>query len=412
MKTIKVVIGKNFGDEGKGAVTNWLCEGQNTLVVRHNGGAQAGHTVETDTARFIFHQLGSGSFQGCPTFWSHTFLPDLLKLGEEMEDFYHTVKNSSNMFPTNIYAHPSCVCVTVYDVLLNSLRERLRGKNRHGSCGMGIFETVLRTNRRKAILRLHDFQNANLDFILSKLRFIRDYDTNSQLSELRASDPEQFQDPEISQWADLIADDNVLYNAAKEMLENFNRYIILSDWPHIREQFDTVLFENAQGLMLDWDNEAYFPHLTASHTGLKNITSLITDFKEQIHDMEIIYVTRTYVTRHGAGRLDHECTREDINPYMTDFTNLPNPWQGALRYARHPVGTDFFQYIQRDKKHLPQSLFPRTSLLFTHPDETNGKVLFTDQDRTLEEVTAYCRKQAPGLFHRIHYHCFLPLQHK
>ncbi|MDE7285341.1 MAG: hypothetical protein K2N55_00655 [Lachnospiraceae bacterium] len=40
-----------------------------------------------------------------------------------------------------VYADPDCACTTVYDVLLNSLPEQLRAKDRHGSCGMGIFET-------------------------------------------------------------------------------------------------------------------------------------------------------------------------------------------------------------------------------------------------------------------------------
>ena len=55
MKEIKVVIGKNFGDEGKGATVHRLCKGKKALVVRHNGGAQAGHTVEDGRFRFVFH---------------------------------------------------------------------------------------------------------------------------------------------------------------------------------------------------------------------------------------------------------------------------------------------------------------------------------------------------------------------
>ena len=54
MKDIKVVIGKNFGDEGKGAAVYRLCQGKKAIVVRHNGGAQAGHTVEDGSFRFVF----------------------------------------------------------------------------------------------------------------------------------------------------------------------------------------------------------------------------------------------------------------------------------------------------------------------------------------------------------------------
>lgn len=58
--TVKAVIGKNFGDEGKGQTVDLLCResrGRNVLVLRHNGGAQAGHTVEDGAFRFVFLSL-------------------------------------------------------------------------------------------------------------------------------------------------------------------------------------------------------------------------------------------------------------------------------------------------------------------------------------------------------------------
>jgi len=398
MEEVKIVIGKNFGDEGKGAATDWLCRGKNALVVRHNGGAQAGHTVEEGNFRFVFHQLGSGSFQGCPTYWSRTFLPDLLKLGEEMTAF-HTAGRSS--FPGAVYAHPDCACVTVYDVLLNSLTEQLRGDRKHGSCGMGIFETVLRTERQEYALFLRDFQGADTDAIKTRLRRIRDEYTEARLSSLSTAYPEKFQDSKFLMWTDLIRDENVLHNAAEEMVENYRRYIILSSWPRIAEHYRTVVFENAQGLMLDWDNEEYSPHLTASYTGLKNVAELLKEAGNLSVPTEIFYVTRTYVTRHGAGRLDYECAGEDIRSGMADLTNLPNPWQGALRYGRHPSGNDFFRYIRRDLAYLDGKVSREVILLVNHLDETEGKILFADKDRSPEELAVYCLEQAPGLIHKI-----------
>ena len=77
------VIGAAFGDEGKGLAADLLCRrAPGALVVRHNGGAQAGHTVHAGTKRFVFHQLSAGSFRGADTFWAGTFLPDLYKLPE------------------------------------------------------------------------------------------------------------------------------------------------------------------------------------------------------------------------------------------------------------------------------------------------------------------------------------------
>ncbi len=401
MKELKIVIGKNFGDEGKGAATDRLCLGQNALVVRHNGGAQAGHTVEREQFRFVFHQLGSGSLHGCPTYWSRTFLPDLLKLGDEMELLHCMTQTLPVKIPDFLYAHPSCACVTVYDVLLNSLREQLRGKDRHGSCGMGIFETVLRTGRQIYALNLHDFEKADFDAILSKLRSIRDNDTVVQLKTLQDKYPVKFNYPDIRIWSDLIQNENVLYNSAAKMWENYKKYVVLSDWPPLSAQYDNIVFENAQGLMLDWDNEEYSPHLTASHTGLKNVAVLLREIGYTNVHAEVFYVTRAYVTRHGAGRLDHECAKENINPYMRDLTNVPNPWQGSLRYARHPAGNDFFRYIRHDLTHLPRDFCPAVSLLVTHLDETDGRILFTDRERSLKTLVNYCQEQAPGLFRHI-----------
>lgn len=397
MKEIKAVIGKNFGDEGKGQTVNDLCCGRDALVVRHNGGAQAGHTVEEGDFRFVFHQLGSGSYQDCPTFWAETFLPDLLKLGEEME--------ALAMFSriTHVYAAPDCACTTVYDVLLNSLTEKLRGSEKHGSCGMGIFEAVLRSREESFRLSLREFMEGDASSILEKLHIIRENYAKPRLEKLRAENPGQFERKDISVWAELICDDNVLCNAAEIMWENFRKYVIPSGFKCLADQYERIIFENAQGLMLDWDNEEYYPNLTASHTGLKNVAALLEELSTP-YSLTVIYVTRTYVTRHGAGRLDYECSRDEINFRMYDATNVPNPWQDVLRYARHPMGEAFFSFIRRDLAwldSLPDRLRNpdvfRAVLRLTHLDETGGMILFSDKDMGVEEFCEYCRAQAPDL---------------
>lgn len=411
MKEIIAVIGKNFGDEGKGQTVNDLCRDGSALVVRHNGGAQAGHTVEEGDFRFVFHQLGSGSYRGCPTFWARTFLPDLLKLGEEMEAL-------AAFSPiTHVHASRDCACTTVYDVLLNSITETLRGAQKHGSCGMGIFEAVLRSRIAPFRLSLGELMDGDAPYLLQKLHRIREQYAKPRLENLRRQFPGQFDRKEIAGWADLICDDQVLCNTTGIMWDNLRKYVILDDFSCLAEQYDRIIFENAQGLMLDWENEEYSPHLTASHTGLKNVTALLQDLSVPC-SLDIVYVTRTYVTRHGAGRLDHECPDAEINPQMKDATNIPNPWQGALRCAKHPQGEEFFRYIRRDlawldsssavlkapaePDPLPQNRpgYPaaiRTVLRLTHLDETRGMVVFADKDMSLEEFRAFCRERAPGL---------------
>ena len=78
----RIIIGKSFGDEGKGLATDTYAleavrSGLSAVCVRHNGGAQAGHTVDLPDCRFVFSQLSSASFRGIDTFWADSFMPDL-----------------------------------------------------------------------------------------------------------------------------------------------------------------------------------------------------------------------------------------------------------------------------------------------------------------------------------------------
>lgn len=413
MKEIKAVIGKNFGDEGKGMMVNTLCldcviKGKSALVVRHNGGAQAGHTVEDKDFRFVFHQLGSGSRQRIPTYWSKTFLPDLLKLGEEAGEFEEAqLKSGIKQGLLSIYASEKCVCTTVYDILLNSFAEELRGKQKHGSCGMGIYETVLRSRRdekREYTFSLGDLRGKGPKELAEILRKIRDGYCMCRIEELMREaggfiEKQERKDrslPKNNEWVQLIMDDNLLYNAAHIMWENFNRYIVIAEPKEVFPRFDTIIFEGAQGLLLDENNTAYYPHLTPSRTGLFNVMNLLEqtgiiergekegnrrEYKAAEVLMDVHYITRTYVTRHGAGRLDHECAKEEINPAMEDMTNVPNRWQDALRYAKHPGADEFFGSLREEGKILED--YPDISanifIDITHLDETDGKIIFYDK---------------------------------
>jgi adenylosuccinate synthase len=99
-----------------------------------------------------------------------------------------------------------------------------------------------------------------------------------------------------------------------------------------------IVFEGAQGLLLDMDRGFKFPYVTRSNTGLKNVLALATD--AGIEHLDVIYITRTYLTRHGAGPLPNEVPKLAFAD-VVDPTNLPNPWQGTLRFA--PLDLDFLR---------------------------------------------------------------------
>src|SRR5580692_10593922 len=110
----RAVIGANFGDEGKGAVTDYLCAQGAGMVVRYNGGAQAGHTVVTpEGKRHVFHHFGSGTLASVPTFLSQFFVCNPLAAMYEVNELLTLGVNPL------LYAHPNCLVTTFADMIIN-----------------------------------------------------------------------------------------------------------------------------------------------------------------------------------------------------------------------------------------------------------------------------------------------------
>jgi adenylosuccinate synthase len=107
--------------------------------------------------------------------------------------------------------------------------------------------------------------------------------------------------------------------------------------------YNELIFEGAQGLLLD-QTYGWFPHVTRSNTGVKNVINLAE--KIGLDVLDIYYLTRSYITRHGAGPLPHELPQQPYSK-IVDKTNKPHPYQGTLRFARFDV--DLFQdTVRRD----------------------------------------------------------------
>ncbi len=113
---IEIVIGLNFGDEGKGARVNYLCSNrQKPLVVRFSGGHHVGHTVELkDGRRHVFHSFGSGTLKSAPTFWSKYCTIYPITFMKEYTD----IKNSFDILPVS-YFDPNVAITTIWDVMYN-----------------------------------------------------------------------------------------------------------------------------------------------------------------------------------------------------------------------------------------------------------------------------------------------------
>ena len=370
-KTVfKAVIGKNFGDEGKGLATDFLClNGTKNLVVRANGGAQSGHTVETGTKRFVFHELSSGSFRHADTYWASTYHPDFYKLAEEIEEF-----RAVGGFMPHVYASENAGITTILDVILNMAFETARGAGRHGSCGMGIYECGLREQAGYKIT-VGDVIKLGVEGLIHKLLEIRENYVPKRLKE------EGLALESLGEYTQLLRDDNIVINYAKTVHNNLKWVETVESEKDFFNEYDQVIFENGQGLLLDSECKRFYPNVTGSRTGLANIALILNNVGEKLD--EVLYVSRSYVTRHGAGELPCECKVSEIPGMITDVTNQPNEWQGTLRFGFHESVEEFVRPVEEDIKTLDYR--PKLSLLLTHLNETDGRVLFAGGEMNFDE---------------------------
>jgi len=351
MKNVFAVIGANFGDEGKGLMTDYFCsQNKNSLNVRFNGGAQAGHTVVApDGRKHIFSHIGSGTFCGTDTYLSEFFIINPIMFMKE----YFTLPE-----PRVYISGKACISLPC-DMMLNQFSENSRKDSRHGSCGLGIYETILRS--RNDSLRICYGDSISANQLREKIKYINSIYAPSRLAELGfKSIP--------GDLSELLANDIITDNFIEDFF-NMKKICYLSD-DSILEKYDNIVFEGAQGLLLDCDRIEYFPNLTPSHTGMKNVRTILNQFPEV--NTEICYVTRSYFTRHGAGRFDTENSGIVSDFGLFDKTNHTNQYQGNFRYGFFDR-SEFIKSINLDRRYLSGN--ECVSVCITHLDETSGKLI-------------------------------------
>jgi len=321
MKAI-AVIGLGFGDEGKGTITDALVRKHNSkLVVRFNGGPQAAHNVLTDSnIHHTFSSFGSGTLAGANTLLSKFMLVSPLGMVKEAEVL------SKKGFPgalARTYIDHRALVITPYHRALNRLREISRGIHRHGSCGLGIGETMnYAINNPEKALRVDDLTKPVK--LGEKLGLIyRDlnkecYDlpiipTEESEMEFSTFDKGLFEKifMNFRTWAQCV---NVLDEKQVESL--------------IKEQ-EVTIFEGAQGVLLD-ENYGYAPHTTWSTTTADNVKKILKEVN-YTGGLEVMGVTRTFMTRHGPGRFDTE--DPSLEAKFKDPHNVEGRWQGKQRYG-------------------------------------------------------------------------------
>ena len=350
-----VVIGLGFGDEGKGLVTSYLASQEpNAIVVRFNGGHQAGHTVVKGTQRHVFSSFGSGTLHGLPTFWSKfcTFSP-ITVMNE------HKALVALGLNPS-LYVDALCSVTTPFDIDGGKYRER---DVLHGSVGVGFGATLQRQEDHYNLF----FQDLFYDSIFrQKLAGIRYYYACKKQIEPDYDLKEQ------------------RFVEAVEYIRSKKQIGLPTDCD-LLQKFEHIIFEGAQGILLDQDF-GFFPNVTRSNTTSKNAMELIRENKLVSPDM--YYVTRWYQTRHGKGPMTNENLIPDLINNENE-TNVTHGWQG--RFRKSYIDVDLLKYAMQCDAHYakPDKAFFRR-LIVTCLDQNPEMAVFkgTVNGTTNEVLTA------------------------
>lgn len=370
MKHYDVIIGAQYGDEGKGLVTDFVSsQYPSSQVVRFNGGAQASHSVVRDGKRHAFSHFGSNSFlPNSTTYLSRFFIMNPHRFTEEVQQL---------KFTPSVSAHFSCPITTIYDMAINQGLEYNRSlkaqDERHGSCGYGINETVERTLNTLDPLALVDVKQP--DVLYNKMVEIRDEYFPRRIEELQLILP-KFIAKVVNNKDTVEMECNILTDNFLEIPTHFN----IPEHPHI-------VFEGAQGLLLSEKWCEWTPHVTRSYTGIRNVL-LLTDPSDSEYD--IYYVTRCYTTRHGNGPLKHECGIEPY-PRIVDLNNVYNPHQEHLRFAWLDIDL-LVNSILDDISAIPVGVRHRINVVMTCMDQLDSSITYV-QDGKMYVVSVPYFKQ-------------------
>lgn len=312
------VVDLGFGDAGKGSVVDWLSRLHPGAVnIRFNGGPQAAHNVVTvDGRHHTFAQFGSGTFErSTTTYLSEFMMVDPLNMGTEADVLAHVGVDDAFERTT---IHADARIVTPYHRAMNRLRELARGDQAHGSCGLGIGECASDAILNPLLIlkagHLRRSSGDVSDFLESvRQRFVRELMLLPEEPSGPVADRER---------AVLMTDVEARRHALSVAYIKFGQRVTIS--PEYPTRDSTLIFEGAQGVLLD-EKHGFHPHTTWSDCTFNNMETLLARIG-WTGPVERYGITRTYMTRHGAGPFPTESEIRIPEPH-----NVSVGWQGSWR---------------------------------------------------------------------------------
>lgn len=271
-----VVLGSQWGDEGKGKIVDLLTE-KAGAVARYQGGHNAGHTLVVGGKKTVLHLIPSGILRDgvkCYIGNGVVLAPDaLLKEMQELEDAGVPVRE-------RLRISPNCPLILPQHVALDQAREQKRGNNKIGTTGRGIGPAYEDKVARRAIRFADLFRADFADKLKANLEF-----HNFALT--------QYYGVEAVDFDDTLALAKSWQNALKDLVAD-----VTGELDTLRKDGKHLMFEGAQGTLLDVDHGTY-PFVTSSNTTAggactgTGLGPLYIDY--------VLGITKAYTTRVGFG---------------------------------------------------------------------------------------------------------------
>lgn len=270
------VVGSQWGDEGKGKIVDWLAA-EADLVVRFQGGHNAGHTLVIGEKVYKLHLLPSGVVRGKLSIIGNGVVVDPRAL---LEEIARLKEQGVHITPDNLLISEHAPIILPLHSALDQASELARGKNKIGTTGRGIGPAYEDQTGRRG-LRMCDL--AHPDTLPEKLEKMVSYH-NAALRGLGAEE--------------LKVDDYIplLNELAAKLLPFIGPCWKVLD--EAKQAGKTILFEGAQGVMLDVDHGTY-PFVTSSNTSAAQAALGTGVGPDQLGF--VLGITKAYTTRVGSG---------------------------------------------------------------------------------------------------------------
>lgn len=283
-----VVVGCQWGDEGKGKIVDFLASDFD-IVVRFNGGNNAGHTVVIGDEKYKFHLMPSGSLQGKRVVIGNGMVVDPKVLLEEISTL--KTKGMEPKLSISDRAH----VIMPYHRSLDVSMEKKNKREKIGTTGRGIGPAYADKVMRNDAIRMNDLVNGSFEEIVKRI-------VESKATELvdyrvikNADEVEKYADDIVKEYKDYaeklkphVTDTSFMLN--EEMVKG-----------------SRILFEGAQGMMLDVDHGTY-PFVTSSNVTAGAICSGAGISPRSIG--KVLGVSKAYTTRVGGGPFPTELKDE------------------------------------------------------------------------------------------------------